>query len=365
MARFLLHLGEAPCGSNSDSKIPCIRNYGGNRVSKFGTSKTEVFGLSHSDTRQREEKNPFLGPNRVECEESKCKQQTDLAQTGDVHVTSTEAHHDTITDTVNRDDKTAEKITSYTDTSGSVDTYNVAEEDFDKGGNLPPCLGGECKLGNLDGILTDCTGSGCPPKDKKWYEQFLGIPIPDHNYFERKKRDRIKTALPIEGKQSEIYHRQDSFSHKSNDRRNIMQAFGPNFPPIKTPPKNAASKVQHLSQMKFKTDKRSQSYIKENYHSPDGGLVSDDPKCRDDLCIDTDDDDQNINEIDPIVYPNAKEFDCPLGYLRESRGQDVFCTPQKVNSITDLSSESRCKGNCQYILQLNFYNINSLMLCMT
>lgn len=313
---------------------------GGNSVGKFGPAKTDMFGSSHPDTRQREKKHPLSGP----------KQQTDFVQTRGVHITSTEAQPDTTTDTVNRDDKTAEKTTRYADTSESVDTYNVAEEDLDKSGKLPPCLGGECKFGNLDGILTDCTGSGCPPKDKKWYEQFLGIPFPDHNYFERKKRDRIKMALPTEGKQSEIYHQQNSFSHKSNDRRTMMQAFGPNFPPIKTHQKKAASKVQHSSQMKFKTDIRSGSYIKENWNSPDGGIVSDDPRCRDDLCINTDDEDRNINEIDPIVYPNENEFDCPQGYRRESRGQDVFCNPLKVNSVTDSSSEPRCKGNCQFIL---------------
>ena len=68
------------------------------------------------------------------------------------------------------------------------DTFNEGHEV--QNGNLP-CLGGGCELGNLNGILVDCTGSGCPPRDKTWYQQFLGIPMPAHDYFERNQKQKL------------------------------------------------------------------------------------------------------------------------------------------------------------------------------
>ena len=105
---------------------------------------------------------------------------------------------DTDTDTHASFDKEPKSTISSKDRSNF---QNNIEDTFEEGhevqnGNLP-CLGGGCELGNLNGILVDCTGSGCPPRDKTWYQQFLGIPMPAHDYFERNRKQKLTGAQVI------------------------------------------------------------------------------------------------------------------------------------------------------------------------
>ena len=74
--------------------------------------------------------------------------------------------------------------------------------------------------------------------------------------------------------------------------------------------------------------------------------MSDDPKCRDDLCTGTDEFSQLIDEADTDAVPSNVEFNCPPGYVNVNRGGMVFCRPKESETKpkADAISERQCKG---------------------
>ena len=129
-----------------------------------------------------------------------------------------------------------ETLTKYKNEDVFEDIFEGRQEVDYINGNVP-CLGGGCELGNTKEILTDCTGSGCPPRDKTWYEQFIGIPVPTHTYFDRKRKrgeipvneEKKLKNNPKKGRSADFDSFGNTFFSKYYDTNMLEKIFGNKF----------------------------------------------------------------------------------------------------------------------------------------
>lgn len=228
--------------------------------------------------------------------------------------------------------------TESTVTEGINEDYDNEDEIPETVGGLPPCLSGDCDLGNIHEILTDCTGSGCPPRNNDWYETFLGIPMPDHKHFERKwknspaRKKKTRTQIEKIGEKHTFYKQETAFYERQADQAVNTRTKGRKVLHAKTTIKDEKMDKNHFNQ----------ENSKRNF--PTDEALKDEPNCRDDLCIELNGNDQIIDTSYPeINQMNRKDFDCPPGYEKGIRGKVTFCKPKEF--LSEPKEEAgRCGG---------------------
>ena len=227
-----------------------------------------------------------------------------------------------------------------------------SEAATDQSESIPPCLGGDCDLSNIHDILNDCTGSGCPPKNDEWYQKFLGIAKPDHSYFDRNwqhdqnyRKNYIKSL-----KTPPQIHKRNLFLKTKTDLETLshdMKIKHSEFPSV-----NRKSFKKKPSQSKFDINSRIKKGIdKSKEKTNDETLISDAPKCRDDLCIDSEEIDEDFDRLVPDEKDQDMEFMCPAGYAKETRGEVTFCKPMQGLVKTEHVSERNCEGMFWHVNQ--------------
>ena len=80
--------------------------------------------------------------------------------------------------------------------------------------------------------------------------------------------------------------------------------------------------------------------------------LSDDPKCRDDLCIDENEFIEIPDEIGFHLETNDKDLYCPPGYVQENRRGEILCHPPDGDVEREPEIQVYPELKCQGIVKL-------------
>ena len=224
---------------------------------------------------------------------------------------------------------------------------NAYDTDTDTDEGIPHCLGGDCDFSNIEDVLTDCTGSACPPKTDEWYQLFLGIAKPDHNYFDRNWQSdqtyprRYKKKTYQKDQHIDDYNQRKLLLKRKNDIETQTKQM--NARRIQSPFIKIKSTKSKLNRNNFVQQSLKEDIDKVKGKRNDVAPISDAPKCRDDLCIDSEEISEDFDDITPDEDTHT-EFVCPPGYGKESRGGVTFCKPMERRVKTEHILTRKCKG---------------------
>ena len=313
--------------------------------------KPATTGISHPDPLKRKHETSFHSPQSLKdtikprCENGSCSKGNKVTKINSKHNKVTKIDSRENKDTpADHNENTIEDKTGPSVKSEIDENYDSSDtvEQFE---NILPCLGDDCDFSNIQDILTDCTGSACPPKDEDWYQLFLGIAKPDHNYFDRNwqndqtNRRNYRGQTPQIDQQDIFHHRRNSFLQRKTDSQT----------------KNTEMKTKHSEPASFKRKSHKKHFSREELkliqdvgkskeEAVSETLLSDAPKCRDDLCIESNEIHDDFEVIAPDVKDSDTNFKCPAGYDKETRGKVTFCKTRESLIETEEGPERKCEG---------------------
>ena len=99
-------------------------------------------------------------------------------------------------------------------------------------------------------------------------------------------------------------------------------------------------------------DKRRASSNVDHLATQNDRPLSDDPKCRDDLCIDGNELIELPDEIGFHPEPSDKDVYCPPGYIQENERGEILCHPPDGDAEMEPEIQVYPELKCQGIVKL-------------